>query len=616
MPVILSIALAILWVFLSYSLGKKLVGGLRMGGAKEFAFATAAGFMLFSAALFALASLQALHSAGVWLLLALAAVLCIRDLKKNADAIFSLLKQGEQTALSFMERPWSAATALLIALILAIQLASALAPPSSNPTGPMDWDSLVYHFAVPKAYLAHGGFESIAGNPYSNWPLAADMLHAGAMAVGSVELARVLSLCLAGVFLLALYAYSREFLGKAHSLAAAAVFLSMPAVQSFLGTGYIDLTLALYSLLAFWALCEWHDGRGGKLLWLAACFSGFAAAIKLTGLMIVAIIGLGAAYSLASKKEWKRMRKFAFTLALFAVVCGVWFAPYYLKTWHYTGNPAWPYRVPFLESVGITGEANAYYAGSLDSGMRTSGVSHDPLLMPLVPLFLTFLPKAYNGIITPLFLAFIPVLFLYRKEKWPKQIRRSLLFATSIVLLWYAGWQDVRFLMPAFAVLAPVSGFALGRIPEDGLLRKAALAALVVVLAGAAAYGAAYKSASFAAGLGLESSENYLLRTEPAYGTMAWGNANLPADAKVFLSGETHAFYLDREYAYSALYDFGAYGDAGTLRAQLRHEGFTHVLVNANNPRAAAEERKVSELLINHGRLLYSCNDVLLYGLE
>jgi hypothetical protein len=54
------------------------------------------------------------------------------------------------------------------------------------------WDAAAYHLALPKHFIAAGGFRPVPMNVYSNWPLGTELLFAVAMLVQDHVLAKLL----------------------------------------------------------------------------------------------------------------------------------------------------------------------------------------------------------------------------------------------------------------------------------------------------------------------------------------------------------------------------------------------------------------------------------------
>lgn len=616
----LSLLYAAVFFLLALSLGRALLSSFRFTPLKSVVFSAAAGYAVFSFLFFSLAALRALSSQNIIIVVAAAAVLLAHRIKDDIIFLLAIFRRGIEAMRQAAAEKIGLSILVLLGLMLVVQAIAVFAPPSSNPRGPLDWDSLVYHFSVAKSYAQNQGFVFLPSIPHSNWPVAMEMLYAAAMAVDSVILAKLFAFSLGPLLLACIYAFSREHLSKEASFFAVAVFSSIPLLQAFLGTGYVDVALTLFELLAYWSLLEWRRGEGERYLALAAVMTGFAAATKnIGGFFALAMAILTMAFLLSKRKmPWQAIKH----TTVFVVIAGLLASPYYLKTFYYTGNPTWPIYYPIYRSLGINEDAGArYFTGTLAETSAESGFGRGIEWLPLIPVTATLFGQKFNGIISPLFLAVLPLVLLLRKRKWPDFAKPALALSAMLVMAWFFTYQEARFLFPPLALLSPVVGYAYQEFRGDKTLGKHLKAALVIVLVATAAFAVYYKSAAIPAALGLESHAAYLLRTQSNYGTLKWANANLPSDSKIFFFRDIQGFYSDRQYYYFIAIDFTAYTSSDAMRTELKRLGITHVLVNENNGLAAgrhgeAQRALMAELLKNRGSLLYSYNRVFLYKLD
>ena len=141
------------------------------------------------------------------------------------------------------------AVALVMGLCALVTLVGAL-----NPPGELEWDSLSYHLAAPKRYLQEGRIYYIPDDHHSNFPFTLNMLYLWMLSLGSVSGAK---LChwLCGVLLtLAVYTCGTRHFSKAVGQVAAVMVATTPILLWESTTAYIDLALALFSFLSFYAV--------------------------------------------------------------------------------------------------------------------------------------------------------------------------------------------------------------------------------------------------------------------------------------------------------------------------------------------------------------------------
>ena len=94
-------------------------------------------------------------------------------------------------------------TQSFLGLLVLLSIGSALAPAFAN-------DALVYHLAVPKAFLQAGGLGHLPNNIYSLFPQQIEMLYLFALALGSDSLAQLTGLGIVFLLLFALWQYSKK----------------------------------------------------------------------------------------------------------------------------------------------------------------------------------------------------------------------------------------------------------------------------------------------------------------------------------------------------------------------------------------------------------------------
>src|SRR5213078_1857609 len=169
-----------------------------------------------------------------------------------------------------------------VVLPAALAAVAALAPPTAT-------DALQYHIALPKAWLAAGALVDVPYNIAGLRALGAEgggvwgmllgrlvSLRAGEAAFGATMFAYF------PILLAVVHGWARERgLGHGPALTAAAMVASAPVTWAVAGSGYVDLALALYVVLAFRAAARWWTGgHAGELAELALAL-GFALSVKI-----------------------------------------------------------------------------------------------------------------------------------------------------------------------------------------------------------------------------------------------------------------------------------------------------------------------------------------------
>ncbi len=614
---LLSLPLAVLLLYLAFALGSRLLRKFNFAGAQRVAFSTSLGLAFFSAGAFVLSAVHVLTLKAIWALLIVLGLWLLPDAVPN----YEFLRRQLSSAWAFFKEQFrhrfSMVLSVLFLALLLLQFLSAFAPPTSAEPGPKEWDSLVYHFSVAKIYAAHHGFVFL-DFPHANWPMAIELLHAVSMVMDSVILAKLLAFGVALLLLISIYAFARTWISQQASFVAVLIFFTIPVVGAFMGTGYVDLPLALIELLAFWSFLNWFKHESNDWLLLTAVFAGFAASIKTLGGFAIVLLGIGFLYKLATARKTKVFVHRLKATAFFALVSGIFFLPWYLKTFYWTGNPVWPLYRPFMAALGIDGTGTAFFNQTLANLSAGAGTGHGIVDFLLLPLSLTFKASVFNGVLSPLFLAFLPLLIFLRPL--PENFKKLFAFAAGFLALWFVNFQDARFLFPILALLSIPAAYVYEKLRNQSLLGPALRLALLGMLAFCFIFMTVYKYQSLGVPLGFESEYEYLMRTQSNFGALDWANRNLPPQSKLFLFNDIQGYYSDLPYEYFVYWDYSTLPDADSYYAKLKALGITHLVYNNQNQLADNEigyrqSSLTSALLKKHGTLVYSYNRVDVYEL-
>jgi hypothetical protein len=448
----------------------------------------------------------------------------------------------------------AALPALLSALI------GALAPPTQ-------FDSLVYHLALPYRYFAAGGYTAVPWNIFSSFPQNIEMLYQLALTLNGDILANLIHWSFLPLTGLGVYLLARRTEGETTGAAAALIWLYTPAAL-FLATGtYIDLGLAFYVLLGIHAYIFWDETGEDAWLWASGVFMGLAAGAKYTAAFPALLIALFALFR--SKGVIKPLK--------FAAVSLLVFLPWLFKNLVYLHNPIAPWG---------SAAAPGYFSHVRSHGMPVSTVM-DVLY---VPWNLTFFGFSYGGafdLLGPVFLLFLPALFLWRKSD--KIIRILVLFCTGFAVCWFFSGKVLRFLMPVIPLLSILAAKGLANLPESRVFRTA----VYLFLAGAMAHNLLMFHWTmapvdpYACVIAGEPRDSYLAGKLDYYKAARVVYAGLPPGSKTLFWGETRGYYCGAECAAPTVFDLNpaaaaadSAGKPADIAATLAKSGFTHIFVN------------------------------------
>lgn len=211
------------------------------------------------------------------------------------------------------------------------------------PSTMMDWDSLAYHFAVPKLWIQAGQAYSVSFIHHSNFPFVVDNLYVWGLQWGGEAGAKGFSWMFALSGGLAVYGFARERWGGFAGWWSALAFVGMPVVAWEAGTGYVDVAHGLFAGLGLLQCARLIETWKREDAVLAAVFLGFAAGSKYTGLQTIAVCALvlGVA-ALVLRTGWKQA---ALAIGLAVVIA----SPWYVRNAVQVDNPVFPF---FYEQLG------------------------------------------------------------------------------------------------------------------------------------------------------------------------------------------------------------------------------------------------------------------------
>lgn len=521
-------------------------------------------------------ALAALGRLEPWSVSALLGALWVYGWPEARPALESL-GDGARRAAS---RPWLCAA---VALPMLAALWACLVPPHQ-------YDSLVYHLALPQEYLRAGRLTAPEGTVFAHFPQNGEMLFLLALRLGSDVLAQMLVWLASALTLGWLVTFGRRVTAAAPW--AALLVATHSAVLLMSSTTYVEPLVMLFVTAAVLSFEASDEGRETGPLVLSALFCGLALGTKYYA-------GL-AAVLLAARLVWRDRLKAA---VLFCAVAGALFAPWLVKNALFVGNPVFPflYKVFPATKLGWTADLATGYFQVLTEYGHGRGVLRDLLDLPVL-LFRN--PLRFGGGMDVLGdLGWDLTLWLWAwglGAAWRRGERRAFALFT---VLYFAGWfmtgVVLRFLTalaPAMALVAAAGvaswrekAGAPARVLGAGAAGVMILAHLFLVLFVHQAFG------SPAVLLAQEERSDFLSRRLEYYPCAA-AAGSLPADAKVLVVGEQRGYYLPRAHRSSTVHAPNLYvaraNDAASpdaLAAALRADGFTHLLFVPREARRLGE---------------------------
>lgn len=510
---------------------------------------------------------------GLWLIVALGAL-----------GWASLVTELRRNPIRIAKPEGSGLLVVVLGIATLFALIGALAPSDS-----LDWDSLAYHLAVPKLWLAAGHSSRISFIHHSNFPFTVDNLYIWGMSWGGQSGAKAFSVAFLVLGQLALFGFSRERYGKVAGWLSALAFATIPVVLWESGTAYIDVANGLYVGLGVVFACRALQTMSAGDRWLAIIMLGFGAGSKYTGLQTIFAVGLVLLCAGFLKKRGAEGTRLAFAIGLGALALA---SPWYIKNAVVAGNPVYPF---FFERFGgkdwdsfsakiYTEEQQTFGVGKGEHGRNPGAIGHAVLGLAYQPGRYTN-PGATDGQGFPV--AAIGFAIVAAGLAWcfsgkSQGFEGAVLAVVGIsLLMWFFLSQQSRYVVPLSVPLAVLAGGALKRFKGG------------VVVAAAIGLQAAYSlfliytlrtQTQLQVISGKIPVADYLAMAVPFKEPSDYINENVK-DGRVALYDEVFGYFLDVPYfwatpGHSTEIPYASLNSGKELVDRWREMGFTHVYVN------------------------------------
>ncbi|MSR77517.1 MAG: hypothetical protein EXS63_04755 [Candidatus Omnitrophica bacterium] len=492
-------------------------------------------------------------------------VLALPSLKEGIQNLLSLRANivseaisKNRIAVSLLNAAGLAMTAISLYLFW-IWLVAAL-PPTSV-------DEVIYHLAVPQAWLRHGGGVLFPNNIYAYFPQLGEMFFL--LGLGTLgETAARLYHSLWGILLaLSLYGFSRRYLSRAYSFLAVIFLMTIPSVMVIQSWAYVDLAYSLYAFLALVSILD-HENKKGMIF--AGIMAGGAFAAKYTGLQyLILLICLGLWMRLSRRdviarsettKQSQRWLRFARSEGIFIFSALLIGSPYLIRNWIETGWPLFPFQVlGFKLNAGMHWDpdrARLYHGWLSHFG---APLGHETIWHTLLAPVLVFVRGRFNemehyeGILGPLFLM-TPLIgwmpgtrVVPGPRKVPGTDVRTLgIFSLIFLFYWAFTTKQIRFLLPVMPVISFLLAWGLSRVSRRSLTVLAGILMTFNLFVGVREV---LKKNPWAYWSGRESREVYLTRQLDNYPFYQKVNRSLGPQDKVFLINmKNYGYFLDRDF--------------------------------------------------------------------
>lgn len=469
---------------------------------------------------------------------------------------------------------------------------------------PHQYDSLVYHLALPQSYLRSASLAPIQGLLFSYFPQNGEMLFALALLLKSDILAQMLMCLAAGLGAGWVFQEGRRRAAPAAALVSCLLLFSHTAVMLLASTTYVEPLVMLWTSAAVFSFLRWREGASAAdgRVWLAlsGIFTGLALGTKyyagITAGLLGAFLGLRL---LASRREELRGR--LADLGLYAGIATALFLPWLLRNAWSVGNPFFPffYRWFAMTGTGWTAQTARGYFQVLTEYGHAGSFWRDLAALPAH--LLTYSLRMGGGMDVLGGLGWELTFWLLPIGVWAgwkdRFLRGCLAFCAAYLAAWFCTGVVLRFLTvlaPIFCLLAGVGLYELwGRLARAG---RWALGAAVGLLSLVHVLLFAFVNLGVFGGggvlLGLETREQFLSRRLDYYPCARFAAGRLDKNDRILIVGEQRGFYVEQAHAASTVHAPNRYilwanqaASPEDLARRMASEGFDAILLA---PREAA----------------------------
>ena len=428
-------------------------------------------------------------------------------------------------------------------------------------TPPISRDALIYHLAIPKLWLKHGGIYEIPWS-FAYSPMNINLLYLASLWLGSDILCKFVHFAFGLGTALLIYRYLKhEKLGTNWALLGSLMFLTTPIVTRLSSEAYIDLGLTFFVTLAVLGISRWRRSKYSRNRWLLV--SGVATGIALgsdySALIVLLFLGLMVVYFYA--KDTQRQTKAVLYGIRFVLMALLLFAPWGIKNFVWTNNPLYPHYNSLFNPFPELSESGQIRERGVSGFFHLRELMYGESFWETLAIPIRFFfegrdnsEQFFAGRLNPILILAVPFAFLGQTMKRDRALflNFSVFFICAV---YFIGAKYVHLIVPTLPVLTLLCVAGLKNLSER-FTKQYLFAFIVFVSIGIALlFNSLYTRDRFNMIrplpyiLGKETRDQFLSRNLGSYPAMLYINQHLPGDAQVslILVGN-RGYYLDRAY--------------------------------------------------------------------
>ena len=259
-------------------------------------------------------------------------------------------------------------------ILILLPLAGVLTPSTS-----LDWDSIAYHLAVPKLWVAQGHAGPISYIHHSNFPGAVDSWFTVGELIGGQTAAKTFTWWFTIYGCLAIFGFIRDRFNATSAWLCTIAFASIPMVMWESGTAYLDVANGLFAGFGFVFAAQYVEKKEKADLILAAILLSFAAGSKYTGLQAIFIASAVVLFLIDRQEKIGAVKLGGMAIGLSSF--------WYIKNWILVGNPVYPFFYgafggknwdAFQSQIYTNQQKTFGYAGPMNFGQSLLGLVTSP----------------------------------------------------------------------------------------------------------------------------------------------------------------------------------------------------------------------------------------------
>ncbi|MDD4005137.1 MAG: phospholipid carrier-dependent glycosyltransferase [Elusimicrobiaceae bacterium] len=471
---------------------------------------------------------------------------------------------------------------------------------------PHQYDSLVYHLALPELYAVKHALVCAPDNFYSFFPQNGEMLFTLGLLLKSDILGQLIVWLACAVSCVWVYCYAEETSGS--GLLAAFLTVTHTSVFLLASTTYVETLVMLWTTAGVISFLKWTAAdRGAGTVWLLLCavFCGTGFGTKYYAGMTVGILFLLGLYHAYTLGTFSARKTRLLELAGFAAVCAALYLPWAVKNMAATGNPVFPffYKIFNQGGSGPNIEAAKGYFFTIREYTHGAGLLTELVRFPVTalanPLAFGGGMDMLGGLGWELFFVSVPLMVFAAIRN--RALRLAGLYLVLHWLVWFATGRALRFFTVAVPLASALAacGFALAAREFGKTARALLITGLIIFTAQRLALAVQVENLFETPRVlsGIESRERFLSRRLDYYPCARAAADGFNPSAKILYAGEHRTYYTGAQAVPTSIFrrnDFVGWADCGSPAAiaeQVKAAGITAII---SVPR---EERRLSPYL-------------------